>query len=240
MLNKSFISLSRTILFVFVLSNCASAQPTKKAAYGILIDNTGSMRNQFEQVLMIGKGVVNRVSPEAPVLLANFRTDERFAVVASEIDWTQDHALLNTYIERLKTIRGHTMMFEAIEFLAQELDKKADSEKQTPLEKIMILITDGDEVILRHTGMLTGPTWEDDKRKRIRSRLIKKLKTSGIKVYAIGLTKELESSSRTRMSRRDKAENLLKKITKDTGGRAVFPQSKKINLDRLLSELLTQ
>lgn len=239
MLKKSFINLSRALLFAFILCNCASGQTEKKTAYAILMDNTGSMRSQFEQVLMLGKGVISRVPPQAPVMLANFRTDGRFAVVAPGIDWTRDHAVLKAYIENLQTIPGHTMMFEAIEFMAQELDRKADSEKQAALEKVMILITDGDEVILRHTGMITGPTWEDDERKRIRSRLIKKLKASGIKVYAIGLTRELESSSRIRMSRRDKAENLLKKITKETGGRAVFPQAK-IDIDRLLGELLTQ
>lgn len=189
---------------------------------------------------MIGKGVVNRVSPQAPVLVANFKSDGSLALITLGIDWTQEGAVLNNYIDGLRIILGHTVLFEAIESLAQELDKKADSEKQTSLEKIMILITDGDEIIRRHTGMVTGSTWEDDERKRVRSRLIKKLKASGIKVYAIGLTRELESSGLIRMSRKEKAENLLKNITKDTGGRAVFPQSKEIDIDSLLDQLLTQ
>jgi len=70
--------------------------------------------------------------------------------------------------------------------------------------------------------------------------VIKELKATGVKVYAIGLIRQLDADTLIRISPRERAETFLTKITKETGGRAVFPKSKKIDVDGLLNELLGQ
>jgi hypothetical protein len=50
-------------------------------------------------------------------------------------------------------------------------------------------------------------------------------------VYAIGLTRELEGSKRS------KAKELLTSITKETGGRVVFPKDDRIEIRNVLAEL---
>src|SRR5712691_8828632 len=61
-----------TFLVLLSLSALCCAQETKKIAYGVLLDDTGSMRSQFATVLEIGRGVVHQVHDHGPVSLFDF------------------------------------------------------------------------------------------------------------------------------------------------------------------------
>jgi len=111
---------------------------------------------------------------------------------------------------------------DAINSVAEQVSTKANLDKDTFGDKIIFLITDGED---------TASTIKE-------KQLIKTLKESGIKVYAVGLIKELNNYEETlfHRSKRERAIGFLEKITKETGGRAVFPKSKK-DVSSLLNEL---
>lgn len=103
-----------------------------------------------------------------------------------------------------------------------ELNKKVNLDKDTFADKAIFLITDG----------------EDRVSKIKEKQLIKVLKENVIKVYAIGLVKELEKEGGIiHKAPREMAVAFLEKITKETGGRAVFPKFKKTEANKLLEEL---
>src|SRR6267143_4966592 len=111
--------ISRTLpifLMLLSLSALGSAQEKKKIAYGILLDDTGSMRSQFEMVEEIGKGVVHQVHDHGPVSLFDFATQgvgrASRAVPTPRIEATQDEQLLNQTINNLYVQGGQTTLLD--------------------------------------------------------------------------------------------------------------------------------
>lgn len=217
------------LALLIILFSCSFvfAQNEKKVAYGIFLDNTGSMRSQFDQVTTLGKEVVRHVYQKGPVSIFNFTSpgEKRnpVAVVSSGIEGSQ--VALESYIDDLYVLGGQTTLLDAIDSMAKELNARINSDKDAFANAVIILITDGEDRV--------SHLKEKD--------LIKGLKASGTKVYALGLVQELDQTGGLIVrSKRDKAKDLLKNITNETGGRVVFPESRKLDVDKLVNELLAQ
>jgi Mg-chelatase subunit ChlD len=188
------------------------AQDQKKISYAIFLDNSGSMRSQFDQVTAIGKAVMRQIYKRGPVSLFDFTTQGRLqdarAVVTPRLAASQDEGELAQSIDDLFVIGGQTTLLDAVSVINDSFDQPNDAS-----ERVIILITDGED----RKSQITSAT------------LIQKLKQSKTKVYAVGMVQKLSS--------RSKAENLLKNLTKETGGRVVFTGSDHDDFPRLISEL---
>ena len=94
--------------------------------------------------------------------------------------------------------------------------------------KVAVIITDG----------------EDRNSHYKQEALVKKLRESGVQIFALGLVTELDrESGLVRKSPRDKAESLLKMVTEETGGRVFFPRNRTELLDsmtQIISDLRGQ
>ena len=205
-----------------ILFSCSfvSAQNGKKVSYGILLDNTGSMRSQFNQVTSLGKSVLRHVYQNGPVSIFHFSSqgDRRnpIAMATSGIE-SQDPDALETYIDDLYVMGGQTTLLDAIGSMVKELTARNNADKDREAGPIVIVITDG-----------------EDRVSHLKEKeLISELKASGTRVYALGLIQDLSGS------KKDKARGLLRKITSETGGRVVFSDSRISDVDKLVSELLT-
>ena len=226
MLRKSGFNFS-IILLILLSSGVVFSQTQKKVAYGILLDNTGSLRTQFDEVSTLGKLVAGQLYQKGPVSIFRFtnRGNMKGPLTVSGSEWSQDPDVLEGDIDELYVLGGQTPLLDAIDSIAKELNAKVISEKDAFANAAIILVTDGEDRVSRIK--------EDD--------LIKELKNSGVKVFAIGLVSELDSSSGfINRSKKGKAENLLKKITKETGGRAIFPGSRRLDRDKLMKELFAE
>src|ERR1700682_4716519 len=209
----SFYALT-VLLLTLILSALASAQNEKKIVYAVLIDNTRSLETQFPQVRALAKGVVTQINQRGSISLFSFMAqgDKRhtLAVVTWGVEWSQDRRLLDTYIDNLRIEAGQTTLLDAIHSIAEKLNAKASFDKNAFADKVMILITDG----------------EDRVSKVKEKELIKELKESGIKVCAIGLIQALDEYGGIIVkSPKETAIGFLKKITKETGGVVIFPKS---------------
>jgi uncharacterized protein YegL len=216
-------------LLALALPISVFAQVEKKSAYAILIDNTGSLRTQFSQVKAFGKGVVARIYQRGPVSLFNFKTQgsktNSLAVVTSGIEWSEDISVLENYIDTLKVQPGQTTLMDAIYSVADSLNSKVNMGSNAFSEKVIILITDG----------------EDRVSKVKEKQLVKQLHDCGVTVYAVGLVQELDrEAGLIRRSTRPQAEEFLKRLTKETGGRVKFPKSNEQNVAGLLNELFAK
>ncbi|MEP6706801.1 MAG: VWA domain-containing protein [Pyrinomonadaceae bacterium] len=215
------------LLLIFLSSGVVFAQNEKKVAYGILLDNTGSLRSQFDMVNTLGKGVVAHVYQKGPVSIFKFTNhgNMKDPLTVSGSEWSQDPAVLEGDIDDLYVLGGQTALLDAIDSIAKELNAKVLSEKDAFASAAIILITDGEDRV-NHVKA-------DD--------LIKELKKTGVKVFAIGLVSELDSSNGfINKSKKGKAVDLLKKITNETGGRALFPGSRKLDLEKLMKDLFAE
>ena len=129
-------------------------------------------------------------------------------MVTPRLEASQDEGELEQTIDDLFVIGGQTTLLDAISVINDSFDQANDAS-----ERVIILVTDGED----RKSQITSAT------------LIEKLKQSKTRVYAVGMVQNLSS--------RTKAENLLKNLTKETGGRVVFTNSDKDDLQRLISEL---
>lgn len=247
---KSFAIVITAVFVIGPTSHSVYAQAERSKVYGLLVDNTRSLEKRFDEVKLFSERVVDHVHKQGPVQLFSFKWTQ----VASElvitnrvqsyeggnydraigtlgIDWIQDEDILTRYIEGLSIVKGQTDLFGAIRSVAESLNATTGNSKDAPSDKLIILITDGEH---RMEMIGTSQTETEDERSRRDSKLRKYLKDSGIKVYAIGITGQLDTGD----NRRLRAENYLSRLTKETGGRVVFSRSKHPEIDRLVNQLL--
>lgn len=201
-------------VFLLSLPAVCLAQQNKKLEYAILVDTTGSMRSQFDGERTLAKAIVHDVHDHGPVSIFSFDSEGvgrgSRAVPAARVEHTQDEGLLNRTIDGLYIQGGQTTLLDAIQLMVERLRAQPEA-----TDRIIVLITDGEDRV----------SAENQKE------LIRKLKENRTSVYAIGLVRELESGKRS------KATDLLKSLTAETGGRAVFPKSNTTDIQSLLVEL---
>ena len=218
MRRKTFLLL--TSIIVLSLPSVCIAQVNTKLEYGILIDNTGSMRSQFDTAREIGKAVVRQIHDHGSVALFDFHSQGSGpgsrAIPIARTEATQDEQSLNRAIDGLYVEGGQTSLLDAIKFIGDSLNSKPGT------NKIIILITDG-----------------EDRVSEIEQRtLLKFLKDQRFSVFAVGMIQQLDSErGLIRSSPRDRATALLTSLAKETGGRVAFPKLKKLDIQNLLSEL---
>lgn len=217
-------------LLIFIGVGNAPAQSEKNVSYGILLDNTGSMALMLDNVKNVGKEIVAETYQKGLVSVYGFRPDgagvnPSVAGFKSLINRSQDRKKLEAEIDSLHPVVGKTLLFEAIESAGKKISAKDNKNS----EKILILITDGDD----RASSVTE------------TEVINNLKAFNIKVYAIGLVNHLPLEAELEKKRKKKgkpgsweeSKAFLIKIANETGGRAVFPKEGD-NIREIIKNLL--
>ena len=131
---------------------------------GIVIDNSGSMREKRAKVVKAAINLVRASNPNDEVFVVNF-SDEYFL----DQPFTNKINLLQTALEKYET-RGGTALYDAVVASAEELKKHGKLQK-----KILFVVTDG----------------EDDASRESLEQAVRRLQEeNGPTVYAIGLLGE--------------------------------------------------
>jgi Mg-chelatase subunit ChlD len=207
---------SPVLLVLLSLSVLCVAQDKKKINYALFLDDSGSMRSQLDQVVGIGRAVVQQIHEHGPVSVFDFTSQGSGrgmnVVVQPRLQQSQDLRMLERTIDNLYIVGGQTTLRDAIGVIADSFEP--DAAGGVASERVIILVTDG-----------------EDRTSRVgEKQLIQKLKDAHIQVYAVGLIEELEG-------KRSKAVEFLTNLTRETGGRAVFPKSAGQDRQSLLTEL---
>lgn len=216
MISDTYLKLTRVVAIAVLLlatSGLALAQEKSKTSYGLLLDSTGSMRSQFDTVLNIGKAIVHDAAPHGLISIFNFASEGigkgSKAVPVLQIQQSPDEARLNRTIDGLYIEGGQTTLLDAIQFISDRLQEWVPDS-----DKVIVVVSDG-----------------EDRVSKVKSKdLIQQLKDRKIKVFAVGLVRELESG------KRGKAIKLLTSLTSETGGRALFPEGM-VNTQEVVKEL---
>jgi VWFA-related protein len=166
-------------------------------ALGIVIDNSGSMRDKRPAVNQAALNLVKASNPNDEVFVVNFN-DEYYL----DQDFTSSVPKLQEALEQIDT-RGGTALYDAVLASAEHIKKNARLEK-----RVLLVVTDGEdtasvdslEKTLRGLQVENGPT-----------------------IYTIGILDQ--DSGHYAKSEARHARRALQEIAEDTGGVSFFPKN---------------
>jgi len=170
------------------------AQEDVPVSIGLVIDNSGSMRESRRHVNAAALEFVKASNPQDEVFVVNFN-DESYI----DQDFTSDIDRLQDALQRIDT-RGGTALYDATSL---SLDHLVEAGNKDYNKRALLIITDGEDTSSRMDLEL----------------LVRKLQSSDVTIYGIGLLAEEERRAAKR------AERHLRTITRPTGGPAYFPTS---------------
>lgn len=149
-------------------------------AMGIVIDNSGSMREKRPQVNAAALNLVRSSNPQDKVFIVNFN-EEYFL----DQDYTGSIPKLKDALERIES-RGGTALYDAVVASADHLKKSGALEK-----KVILVVTDGED---------------NASRESLEQALRRLQEQNGPTIYTIGLLGD-EHSKRARRALREMAED---------------------------------
>ena len=164
---------------------------------GLVIDNSGSMRDKRPEVNAAALTFVKTSNPQDEAFVVNFNDDYYLDTVH---DFTNDTTELKDALERIDA-RGSTALYDAVIGSLDHL-KKGNRDK-----KVLLVITDG----------------MDDASRRTLANALEEAQRSDALIYAVGLF----SDEDLKHNRNDmkKARRALTDLADATGGLAFFPES---------------
>jgi VWFA-related protein len=164
---------------------------------GLVIDNSGSMREKREQVNAAAMTFVKTSNPQDEAFVVNFN-DEYY--LDTDGDFTSDPKNMDNALSRIDT-RGSTALYDAVIGSLEHL-KKGHKDK-----RVLLVITDGD----------------DDASRKTLADTIKEAEQSNAAIYTIGVFSLDDRKNDKKMVRRSTKE--LKELAEVTGGMAYFPET---------------
>jgi VWFA-related protein len=165
---------------------------------GLVIDNSGSMRNKRERVNSSALAFVRESNPDDETFIVNF-DDSAYL----EQDFTGSIGDLVDALDNIDA-RGETALYDAI-YLSAEHVKAGKKDK-----KAILLITDGEDNVSKYNI----------------TKVIEALRQSKVTLYAIGLLEEDDQRGGLfKKPPSKKAKEDLIKFADITGGQAFFPKS---------------
>lgn len=162
---------------------------------GLIIDNSGSMRDKRAKVEAAALALVKDSNPQDEVFVVNFN-DEPFLDLPHGEDFTSNIKDMEEALTRIDS-RGGTAMRDAIRVSIDHLKEKAHRDK-----KVLVVVTDGND----NSSLISLEA------------LVKASQQSGVLIYSVGLLSEEERREAKR------AERALNALAEATGGEAFFPK----------------
>ena len=185
-------------------------------AIGLLVDNSGSLRSNFSNVIEVSKAVVEQTQPEDQIFLVRFINADLIQIVN---DFTNEKTTLTRSLDEMYVEGGLSAITDALYVSADHLSK--NSERFEGYKLSLIVITDGGE---------------DNSYYRM-ERVLSLLGEKKIRVYAVGFPQALE---RQGLKVQERAKNYLIKLVEQSHGRAYFPETSsevKSVANRMLSDI---
>jgi len=164
---------------------------------GLVIDNSGSMREKRAQVNAAAMTFVRTSNPQDEAFVVNFN-DEYY--LDTDGDFTSDQRNLDEALSRIDT-RGSTALYDAVIGSLNHL-KKGHKDK-----RVLLVVTDGD----------------DDASQKSFEDAVKAAEQSNATIYAIGVFSEDDLKNNKKMVRHSK--KVLTELSEATGGQAYFPEN---------------
>ena len=164
---------------------------------GLVIDNSGSMREKRAQVNAAALTFVRTSNPRDEVFVVNF--NDEYYLDLNE-DFTSDPKELDEALGRIDS-RGSTALYDAV---IGSLDHLKKGHRDM---RVLLVVTDGDDDASRKSFEYT----------------VKAAEESDAAIYAIGVFSDDDRKNSKKMVRHSK--KVLTEIAEATGGMAYFPEN---------------
>jgi VWFA-related protein len=164
-------------------------------AMGLIVDNSGSMREKRAKVEAASLALVKDSNPDDEVFVVNFN-DEAYLDLPHQKDFTSDIKEMEEALTRIDS-RGGTAMRDAIRMSIDHLKEKAHKDK-----KVLVVVTDGND----NSSVISLEN------------LVKAAQQSETLIYGVGLLGDEERREAARATR------ALKSLGEATGGAVFFPK----------------
>lgn len=180
--------------------------------FGIVADNSGSIRHLMDTVVDFGKVLVERSDAGSEAFVMRFISSEQITVLR---DFTTNKRALVAALEEMYVEGGQTAITDALYVAAEHMAKRKD-EGQPPRRRALVLITDGEDRFNLHRP----------------ENLLVKLREAGIQVYVLGLTKAVKLQGSP-----EKAIAYMKWLALETDGAFYLPE-KNADLVEVAKEII--
>ena len=175
--------------------------------YGLAVDTSLSLRNQFQSVLDSAKTIINSNKRGDETFIERFISRDKINI---EREFTPNKDDLIDAIENLYLEGGQTAVIDGVYLAAEHVAEYRKGDDSDRRRRALIVITDGEDRLSYYSEPL----------------LLQRLREEDVQIYVIGFVNDLDKEGGfIKKSPRDKAMNLLNKLATETGGRAFFPQS---------------
>ena len=162
---------------------------------GLIVDNSGSMRDKRAKVEAAALALVRDSNPDDEVFIVNFN-DEAFLDNPHGKDFTTNIKEMEEALTRIDS-RGGTAMRDAIRMSIDHVKEKAHKDK-----RVLVVVTDGND----NSSVVSLEN------------LVKAAQQSEVLLYGVGLLGEEERREAQR------AQRALKALGEATGGEVFFPK----------------
>jgi Ca-activated chloride channel homolog len=194
--------------------------------YGIVVDNSGSMRQQLDKVVEAGKVLVAANRKDDETMIIRFVGRDKIEI---EQPFTPNKTDLNDALDNLYIEGGQTAIIDAVYLAVENIDQyEKSSSKDDRKRRALILVSDGED----------RNSYYNEKQ------LFDLLRESEVQIYVVGFVDELSKDGGfISKSPQAKSKAFLERLATESGGKAYFPKSAADlpNLARdISSELRTQ
>ena len=166
-------------------------------SFGLVVDNSGSMKAKRPQVNAAALTFVKTSNPQDEGFVVNFNDDY---YLDTEHDFTSDLTEMRTALERIDA-RGSTALYDAVIGSLDHL-KKGTRDK-----KVLLVVTDGEDNASTHSL----------------ENAIERAQRSDAVIYAVGVFSDDDIKHDHRAMK--KARTALSELANATGGLAFFPET---------------
>jgi Ca-activated chloride channel family protein len=192
------------------------ARDERPIQYVIVVDNSGSFRSLLQSTLQAVVTLIENNRPDDQTMLVRFISCDRIETVEK---FTNDKSKLLTGLKSFRPEGGQTAFIDAL-----YLSTKAVVEYRLTdpsVRRVLVVVSDGEERSSFYSA----------------NALNNLMREQDVQVFIIGVVKQLSGEGGyIRPSPRVTAENLLKHLTEETGGRVFFPKTGK-ELEDAASEI---
>lgn len=172
--------------------------------YGLVVDNSGSLRTQIGAVVVTAQSFVASNRPGDETFVVRFVASDQINLLH---DFTSDVAALQRAIGEMYVDKGQTAVIDALYTSTEHILKNRPAARS---RRVLVLLSDG----------------EDRASYNKADELVKLLRGTNVQLFCVGFVGELDKEQGfITKSKRDKATVLLKRLASETGGLAFFPEN---------------
>jgi Ca-activated chloride channel homolog len=182
-------------------------------AYGLLIDSSGSLRDDIGRVVQFGKMIVRGTGYASEGFVVRFISSDEIKVLH---DLTSDKPALEDALEAVYIQGGQTAINDAV-YLAAERLAKYKRGQNSPRRYSLILVTDGED----------RASYYND------TQVFEKLRESGMRVFVVGFVQKNYKTTTP-----EKAKQYMSRLAFESGGAAYFV-AKGVDLTQVARRILS-